>query len=214
MEEKTVWDQFLDALYPPDVTCFACEKEAELNGAGLCEACAEEIRFAGVLTPRQGLNGLYAAFVYDEVLYGAVHRLKYSDARHLARNFAVCMRLPGDWKFDAITPVPLHEKRERQRGYNQSLLLAKELSKRYRIPVEPHLLRRIVDTEPQQKLSREEREKNVRGAFAASPLATGKSILLVDDVVTTGSTLMACAAALKSVRPARVYAACACTALY
>ncbi len=213
MEHKTVWDEFLDALYPPDTACFACGLEARVNGVGLCAGCALRVKPSGVLTPPQGLSGLYAGLVYNNALHEAMHKFKYGDERHLARNFAVCMSLPEEWEFDCIIPVPLHEKRERQRGYNQSLLIAKELAKKCGKPVELRMLNRVADTPPQAEMNKEERQKNMERAFSAAPSASGRAILLVDDVVTTGSTLMACAAALKSARAARVYAACACAAL-
>jgi ComF family protein len=100
---------------------------------------------------------------------------------------------------DAIVPVPVSGKRLRSRGYNQSALLARHIARETGIPVMETLLRRVKETPPQARAESEaERRQNVIGAFAASGQAAGMRVLLVDDVMTTGSTLNACAATLKN----------------
>ena len=103
-------------------------------------------------------------------------------------------------------PVPLHRRRLRSRGYNQSHLLAKVVGKLLDMPVRQELLMRAKDLPPQVEVrSSEERRANVAGSFAAASGVEGLSILLVDDVATTGSTLFACAAALKEAGAASVW---------
>ena len=97
---------------------------------------------------------------------------------------------------DCIVPVPLHRRRMRERGYNQSLLLAERVSGRTGIPVRADLLFRVKSTLAQSSLAHEKREENVKDAFRADPGAEGLRILLLDDVRTGGSTARACAAAL------------------
>jgi ComF family protein len=107
---------------------------------------------------------------------------------------------------DAVVPVPLHWIRRRGRGYDQALLLAKDFSRRVGVPVEEGVLRRRRATKPQTELGRDERRENVRDAFEARrPEAVkGRTILLVDDVCTTGATIEACARALKAAGAKRV----------
>lgn len=204
--------KLLDALYPRDVACFACNCEARVDEHGLCEECAARIHLAGVLDSPPGISGLYAAFWYEEPLHAAVYRFKYGGAKYLAWHFASCIQLPADWRVDAVVPVPLSARRQRERGYNQSSLIAHMLAERYGFPNEPALLARVRDTAVQAGLSAGLRAQNVEGAFMASPAAKGRALLLVDDVVTTGSTLGACAVALIQAGADRVYAACACAA--
>ena len=110
--------------------------------------------------------------------------------------------LPGD----VFVPVPLHSRRLRSRGYNQSNLLAVEAGKLLGIPVQEDLLKRTNDSLPQvEARSREHRRTNVAGNFQASAEVAGMSVLLVDDVATTGSTLLACASALKDAGAASVW---------
>ena len=99
---------------------------------------------------------------------------------------------------EAIVPVPLHPRRIRDRGYNQSLLLAKELAKLTGLDLEEKLLVRIKDTRPQVGSSRSNRRLNLEGSFRCERGVSGKTLILLDDVATTGSTLSACAAALKA----------------
>jgi competence protein ComFC len=131
----------------------------------------------------------------------AIHRLKYSNSRDLAVPLGEMMILY--WQdvrppADVIVPVPLHTRRLRERGYNQAALLAMELGKGVGLPVLENALIRVRDTSPQVDLSAKERKENVRGAFhCPDDRLAGRSVLLVDDVYTTGATLESCSLALK-----------------
>lgn len=104
-----------------------------------------------------------------------------------------------------LIPVPLHEKRLLQRGFNQSLELARPLERALAAPLLPHALVRLRATPPQSTLSRQERHSNLRGAFLADPaLVSGKHCVVVDDVSTTGATSKECALALKKAGAARI----------
>jgi ComF family protein len=112
--------------------------------------------------------------------------------------------LPRDERFDAITPVPLHWRRRWRRGFNQSDLLARVVSRRTGIPV-VHALRRARATATQARLSNSARRRNVAAAFRRKgPILDGRRILLIDDVMTTGSTAAACASVLKRAGASRV----------
>lgn len=111
-----------------------------------------------------------------------------------------------DLEFDALTAVPMRRSRERRRGYNQAELLAAALSPRIGLPCDMTLLQRSVERATQSTLPKRERAANVRGAFVASSRVKGKSILLVDDICTTGETLRACATALRAAGASRVCA--------
>jgi ComF family protein len=133
----------------------------------------------------------------------AIHQLKYRNLRTLAvplaqllRDYLVSNPVPGD----VLVPVPLHRKRLRERGYNQSCLLARELGKLISLPVVDDCLVRQRHAPPQARTTTvEERLSNVVGAFACRDRRLGdKQVLLVDDVSTSGATLDACAAALKA----------------
>jgi ComF family protein len=112
----------------------------------------------------------------------------------------------GELSFDAFTAVPMSRSRERRRGYNQSELLARALARRGGVPCDMTLLTRRGERATQSTLPKRARAANVRGAFAASSLVKERSILIVDDICTTGETLRACASALREAGAARVCA--------
>lgn len=124
----------------------------------------------------------------------------------LAALLSETLRERGDLAFDALVPVPMGRAKERKRGYNQSELLVRALSRRSGIRCDMTLLTRCQERATQSTLPKRERAANVRGVFAASSLVKGKSILVVDDICTTGETLRACAAALVRAGALRVCA--------
>ncbi len=195
----------LDWIFPQHVTCFLCGKEARTDARGLCAACAEKLVFADEQPCPAALDGYSAGVLLDAATEDAIHRMKYDDARYLAPFFASLIVVPESWSVEAIVPVPLHRKKLRQRGYNQSTMIAEELSKRLGFPVEEDLLCRVRDTGTQTRLDASGRIKNVTGAFEASPRAKGKNILLVDDVRTTGATVSECALALRKAGARNIY---------
>lgn len=133
----------------------------------------------------------------------AVHALKYRNFRALSQPMGELMadylrrsHIPGD----VLVPIPLHHRRLRERGYNQSELLARELSKTVSLPVLDNVLRRVKNSSPQARAtSVAERYQNVKGAFVCenNGRIAGKAVIVIDDVCTSGATLEACAEVLK-----------------
>ena len=153
---------------------------------------------------------------YEGVLRLAIHQFKYNDRPQLARPLGLRLAafarasapdLNG-LRFDALLPVPIHAVRRRQRGYNQSERLARVLAGELGLMLLPDALVRTRATRPQVGLTAEERRTNLAGAFAVRrPEAVrGKTLLLIDDVVTTGSSLYECTIALKAYGAKAVYA--------
>jgi ComF family protein len=140
----------------------------------------------------------------------AVQRLKYSQERHLVDPLAALLLeclAARPLAVDAVVPVPLDDRRARSRGYNQAALLAAPVATTLAVPLAPGWLRRTRPTRPQVGLTARDRRANVRGAFACpEPAAVaGRRLLVVDDVMTTGATLEACAEALVAAGAAGVW---------
>ena len=173
------------------------------NGKQLCRLCRADF-FA--------FDRARTFATYDDALGGAILLLKYEEVTRLGNWFAerlaeVAAREAAEWRADVVVPVPLHADRQRERGYNQAELIARPLAKLLRIKFGAYLLMRTKPRPPQLVLSRTEHWKSVRGAYATREgLRVDKlRVLLVDDVLTTGATLDACARALKKAGAAAVF---------
>lgn len=156
------------------------------------------------------MEGMRSQFRFEGVVRQAIHHLKYRNVRALAAPLAELLAaylrqrpLPGQ----VVVPVPLHGKRLRERGYNQSALLATGLAERVRLPVAGSHLVRLRQATPQARTaSVRERRENVAGVFACRNTdLRDMEVLLVDDVATSGATLEACATALKAAGAAAVW---------
>jgi ComF family protein len=196
---RCVADAALEVLAPR--RCLGCEA-LDFAGPFFCAQC-------GNAEPLLDVSGhlddvpVFAGVRYAEPVVSAIHRFKYGSSPELAR--ALCswsarsIDLLGIEASDVWVPVPLHPLRLAERGYNQSALLARELSRLSHGPMEARRLQRLRNTEQQVKRGRRARDENVASAFVARTSAGGpRSVVLVDDVVTTGATLRACIAALRA----------------
>lgn len=194
--------QLLDALAPP--SCAACEAPSHATFCAACAALAPALSATGNAPSQIGGVPLLVAGTYAAPLSTAITRFKYQGRAELARCLAQLLApglerlaLPADAK---LVPVPLHARRLASRGYNQAALLAQELANCSRWRCEPRLLLRARETERQVGKSRTLRLTNARGAFELrrqpAPGSAPVRVVLVDDVVTTGSTVRACAQAL------------------
>lgn len=159
---------------------------------------------------RHGLNGFDAAYAfgsYEDELRKLIHLFKYSGIETLGKPLArlLLLALPRDERFDIIVPMPLHWIRRWRRGFNQAEILAREISRRTKLPVK-RAVRRVRATTTQAGLTGAKRRANVERAFRVNDKqgVRNKRILLVDDVMTTGATASACARVLKRAGAARV----------
>lgn len=192
--------------------CAPCRRRIRALEEPLCPRCGRELAFTGAGCPcarrLRHLARLRSAAAYEGPLAAAVHRFKYRGWRALGPSLArlltarlVVDGLPGAF----VVAVPLHAARRRSRGYNQSELLASEVRRALGLATPAGRLVRVRDTRPQVGLDRLRRRENVAGAFRwEGPEGRGEPVLLVDDVVTTGATLEACAAALAAAGFGRV----------
>jgi ComF family protein len=196
----------LDIFYPR--LCVGCG----LHGAWVCDACSQNLplfSMSGFPNP-EGRVPSFALYSYDaRVVRRIVHALKYEGTTELAGFMARAMG--RWWKRSPILsallpssvvfmPIPLHEKKLRERGWNQAELIARELAAFLGFSLETGILVRTLPTLAQSSLSRRERLLNMRGAFSCrpSPAVKGGTVILIDDVMTTGATLAHAARALRA----------------
>lgn len=207
-------------LFPP--LCQLCGEPGEFPLCGeclhafpqirppFCVRCGHPLPARGVPPLRcrdcPGVGAAYARArawgIYDGPLREAIHALKFGGRRALARPLGALMAGlaaadPGLHSVQAIVPVPLHPRRQRERGFNQALLLAAEVGRALGVPVEARVLARGRPTPSQAELSAVDREANVHGAFVLRGAVRWGRVLVVDDVMSTGSTVGECARVLR-----------------
>lgn len=194
----------LDLLFPP--VCVNCERV----GSFLCARCLETITES---SPRQisRLDGVVTCAEFDGAIRAGVHGLKYEGLRRLAEPLGALIAhtlQQAGWSIDQVCSVPMHTERLRERGYNQAHLLAQHVAVLLSYPLAENALQRTRHTASQIHLDAQERQANVAGAFLADAnVVHGRSVLIIDDVLTTGATLVACADALRAAGATRVYGA-------
>ena len=217
----------MDFLYP-NTCCFCgkvsrkslcekCEKEIIYVEEPRCKRCGKPIRTkeaeycldceARVFAYEQGKS----VWVHSGKVRWSIYQFKYHNRRIYGKYYAKEMlRLYADkireWKIEMIVPVPLHRKRKRQRGYNQSEILARIISKNLGVPLGNHVVIRKKNTKPQKSLQHDDRRKNMKDAFQVVRLDKGiRNILVIDDIYTTGNTIHEVAKCLRDAGAQKVF---------
>lgn len=207
-------EQVLDLLFPPkcidcgrdgEYICQTCRNSLSLIDHPVCEHCGIPVKQGDLCAVcRQypsNIDGIRSVYVFDGVARHAVYELKYNNLKAVARPMARLFReylAANNLPCDVLVPVPLHSSRLRERGYNQSTLLCRELGKLSNMAVDDRSLVRLRQTASQTAFDRDGRRSNVEGAFGCiDGTLAGRNVLLIDDVCTTGATLKSCAAVLK-----------------
>jgi ComF family protein len=186
--------------------CVGCRQNLPRLLKPFCQKCGRP-ESSGGLCPtcwgqKTAIDGVRSVFRFEGVVRQAIHDLKYRNLRAIAGCLAALMAnylQDNPVCGEVLVPIPLHPRRLRERGYNQSSLLASELGKLIALPVIDTGLHRLKDSLPQARTTTvEERRRNVANAFVCrDEKLTGKGVILIDDVCTSGATLEACAKALK-----------------
>ena len=194
-------------LFPQN--CIICGKR---NEEWLCENCSNKLikleKFNLVKIDGQYLDYLIYFFKYEKIIRKLILNLKFSDKPYLnniffklmtkilSHNKKICRKMS---LYDIIISVPMYKIKQKERGYNQTELLAKDFSKKFDISYNKKILIKCKNTKKQSSLSEKERYKNLKNAFLISPKISveGKNIILIDDIYTTGATMEECAKVLK-----------------
>lgn len=210
---RSIFSMMADFVYPP--SCLVCNKSLSQDADLICEPCWRAFpvlsnphlpanRATLTLPPPHFFHSSLALYHYSEEIQHLIHLFKYRGfwrvGNELGRRLGRLLKtIPSYPAVDALVPVPLHRVRLRERGYNQSDVLAVAISQESGIPLWRKVIHRIRYTEPQAKMKHNDRIKNVFDAFQVKDdgRINGARILLVDDVFTTGSTLNECARTLR-----------------
>ena len=212
---KRLADGLLGLVYPRRAECMGCGTKAGFERDWLCEECRQALadRWVGACEPPAGglIDAAACAWLYGGPAGGLIRNLKYRGVtrlgepmgRHMARAFETLQPL----QVDIVVPVPMHPRRLRQRGFNHAELLARAVAQQMGLPVLA-ALSRIRNTRQQARLNDVQRLSNLEGAFALTADVSGRQVLLVDDVCTTGATANACARALLEGGANAVYLLC------
>jgi ComF family protein len=196
-------ERFLRLLFPE--RCVGCGRSGEL----FCSSCRAVLRVysGGLRNQPESLSQVAIIYLFEGPLRHAVHALKYRRIRRAAAPLGRLMAegLPEALRSaDLLVPVPLHADRMAERGFNQAAELAAEVARATGIALDTDALLRTRDTGHQANLDARSRRENVRDAFAWHGSSVPQHVILVDDVLTTGATIGACAAAIRAAGVARV----------
>lgn len=201
--------------------CGSCLKQLPLVEVPKCRKCGkpvsegDDICYDCSVIAHEFTEGM-GVFLYNDVMRKSMHYFKYMSRREYGNFYAAAIWKYGKetlrrWNPQVIVPIPVHESRKRERGYNQAEVIADLLGRYMRIPVESRALMRVSKTVAQKELTMEERRKNLEGAFAAANIIfPWKRVLLLDDIYTTGSTMDEAARALKKFGIHEIYCLSVC----
>jgi len=222
-------DAVLNFIYPP--YCIICKTRLKPGLTLICKTCWQSLpridntqnqknSRANLDFAESQITKFLAVWEFNNEVQEVIHEIKFfgkkSLTKFVGRELADLMTRDKDYlEADLIIPVPLHKTKLRERGFNQSLLLSQAIFKLSNTPVNQKVLKRIRYTQPQSKLNAFERQQNVKDAFRViDPSAVKeKTVILVDDVLTTGSTMRACAESLESAGVAKILALTAAATL-
>jgi ComF family protein len=213
-----LFEKILDIIFPPK--CIFCNKILNYGvKSSICENCNLKIPFLNgrdinLIKTNNYFDDIICVCEYSGIIKEALIKYKFFNRPSFGRTFAKLIydKIKGmtDWeKVDIIIGVPLHRKKEKKRGYNQAHLISKQLGRLLEIKVNKNILVRTKNTDSQSLLNRADRLRNVKDAFLVtdSNLVKDKSILILDDILTTGTTLDECCKALKDAGARKVIAA-------
>ncbi|MEJ2055083.1 MAG: ComF family protein [Calditrichaceae bacterium] len=217
MITSRIYDLFIEPViaFALPAFCIECEGRLENGRKIICPDCYNKLpllpkEYAGVLLKEiknPFFDELYIKFQFTELCQKLIHHYKYQRKLTLAKYFAASIVNLFDYDdIHMIVGIPLNPAKQRERGYNQSALIVNELSGLLNIPADNSIVKRIKNTPSQTKLNRKQRIENMRNAFVCTIDLRGKNIVLLDDIITTGSTLNACAEVLKKQGAAKVTA--------
>ena len=219
---KKLGSAFKKAMFPENVKCMMCNRELQTPSVyEICPRCLEKLVFNNLSTCHRCGKHTWAGATYCNVckkhlhffnkaraplLYGGslayyIQQFKYANYEYLDKPLAKFIfneYLLSSFEVDLVLPVPMYYRRTYIRGYNHSELLAREFCKMAHLPLDTKNFVRIIDTEQQSRMNKQEREENLKGAFRVldTNVVKGKKILLIDDIITTGSTIDECAKVL------------------
>lgn len=214
-----IFSKIINIIYPPN--CIFCRQILSYDAEPqICSSCYSALPFVKeelLVTTQEDINhycdGAVSVFEYTGVVKESLIRFKFYNEPGYYRTYAGLIaekltRIVDIGQYNMVISVPLHKHKELSRGYNQAYLISKELGRKLKLPERSGLIKRSRYTEAQSLLDKEKRSQNVKGAFTViSPdKIAGKSILLVDDILTTGSTLEECSRVLRNAGAVKITA--------